>query len=288
MNTFWGESCMVYESLLKRYRVQDSRKVFAAFRYEYARGEVWETPFISLVNMAKPEEWGFQRPEFTRKHNSKYPVLLNYLNYTFIRAQELGLIAYSSDERRSCFNTGLQTPLEKDIYATFYRNLQAEAYNAPDWTFYGFADSYSGITSSIRPLPNIPTYISDPGDLIYDTRIALEVNYSHILDDNMERFPPELQNNQTMALRVLKGAIEALKDRIVRNYRIAVPHWYEGNIQLLLPLNLVSSDNAADLVLVVDKDKLAGVYKARTILTMDIAYMNARLIAHPGRNWLTP
>jgi hypothetical protein len=279
---------VLYENLFKRYKVQDPRKVFAAFRYEQVKGETWETPFEGLVCLAKPEEWGFESPEFVQKHNSRYPILQNYLNYTFMRAQELGLIAYSSDERRACFNTGLQTPKEKDIYATFYKNLQAETYNAPDWTFYSFADSYSGITSCIRPLPDIPTYISDPGDLIFDTRMDLEVNYNHILDDNIDRFPDQLQSNPTMALRALKGAIESLKDRILRNYRIAVPHWYEGKIQLLLPLNLVSSDNAADLVLVVDKDKQAALYKARTIITMDIAYMNARLVANPGRNWLTP
>jgi hypothetical protein len=279
---------VLYESLFKRYKAQDSRKVFAAFRYVQAKGETWETPFESLVSISKPEEWGFRNSEFVQTHNSRYPVLLNYLNYTFIRVQELGLIAYSTDDRRACFNTGLQTAREKDIYATFYKNLHAGQYNAPDWTFYGFADSYSGITGCIRPLPDIPTYISDPSDLIFDTRLDLEVNYNHILDDNIARFPVELQNNKTMALRVLKGAIESLKDKIIRNYRLAVPHWHEGKIQLLLPLNLVSSDNAADLVLVVDKDKQSGVYKARTIITMDIAYMNARLIAHPGRNWLAP
>jgi hypothetical protein len=285
-NGYEGENLVQYISLFKRYKTQESQNVFAAFRYEHAQGETWETPFERLVSMAKPEEWGFREPEIVHKHNTKYPILLNYLNYTFIRVQEQGKITYSSDNRRACFNTGLQTMKEEDIYITFFRNLRAEEYQAPVWTFYSFADAYSGITSCIRPLPDIPTYVSDPSELIYDTRIELDINYEHILGDNINRFPLELQNNQTMALRVLKGATESIKNMIMRNYRIAVPQWHDGKIQLLLPLSLVSSNNVADLVLVVDKDFEAGKYKARTIITLDTAYMNARLVAPTGCNWL--
>lgn len=58
-------------------------------------------------------------------------------------------------------------------------------------------------------------------------------------------------------------------------------------MQLLLPLNL-TDDNNADVALVIDKDKQRNIYRATTILTMDLAYIDARLITRPDREWLNP
>jgi len=58
-------------------------------------------------------------------------------------------------------------------------------------------------------------------------------------------------------------------------------------MQLLLPLNL-TSENEADLALVADKDKDRHIYRIRTVLTMDMAYVDARLITRPDREWLNP
>lgn len=82
---------------------------------------------------------------------------------------------------------------------------------------------------------------------------------------------------------LLSGAIEDSKRRVKRNYKTAIPQYYKGNLQLLLPLCLTSK-NKADLALVVDKDN--GVYRASTCLTLDMAINNARLIAKPDDEWL--
>jgi hypothetical protein len=42
----------------------------------------------------------------------------------------------------------------------------------------------------------------------------------------------------------------------------------------------------ADLALSVDR--VGDVYRAATVLTLDMAYNNARLIARPDRGWLEP
>ena len=278
-----------YTSLFKRYKDQDPRTAFAFFRFNLSAGENWETHLERLSQMAKIEEWDFKRPEIKSGYtNQKYPILANYLNYTFLRAQELNSIAYNDSNDRACFNTGLQTPMEHDIYITFFRNKKAEDFGASDWTFYDYSDSYSEKVNCFRPLPCPCTYISKSSDLIFDISLDLEVNYEHILRDNLARFPAELQSNTHLALRTLRGSIESMKDRIIRNYKIAIPHWYENKIQLLLPINLVSPNNMADLALVVDKDETSKVYKARTVLPMDYAYMNARLLAQPDRDWLNP
>jgi hypothetical protein len=71
------------------------------------------------------------------------------------------------------------------------------------------------------------------------------------------------------------------------NYKVAIPHWYSNRIQLLLPLYL-TNDAVADNALIVDKDKKSQMYLARTILTMDMAYIDARIITRPDREWLNP
>jgi len=72
-----------------------------------------------------------------------------------------------------------------------------------------------------------------------------------------------------------------------RDYKLVIPHWYENGVQLLLPLNLVEPGKA-DLALVVEKDTKAQAYLARTVLSLDVAYMDARFIAKPDREWLDP
>jgi hypothetical protein len=81
------------------------------------------------------------------------------------------------------------------------------------------------------------------------------------------------------------------KFRVEQNYKTAVPQFYwlpndeAGRLQLLLPLALEDIARA-DLALSVDR--VGDVYRAATVLTLDMACNNARLIARPDREWLEP
>lgn len=271
---------------MSRYRDQPSNEVFAHFGYAGLEGETWETPYEKLASLAKPEDWDFHRSEFKR-HGQQYPILVGYLHHTFLRLQDQSKIAYSHDNDRSCFNTGLQTPNEKDIFATFFRNKNSRDRDQPDWNLYGFFDSYSNRLTDFRPLPPIATYIENASDLVFDTKCEIEVNFDHLFNDNQERLPDVLRDNRTLAISAIQGSIELLKEKVLRNYKLAIPHSYRGHIQLLLPLNL-TSDNEADLALVAEKDQSANLYRIKTALTMDMAYMDARLITRPDRDWLNP
>ena len=277
---------MAYRSLVSRYRDQPRDEIFAHFGYKGNEGETWETPYQRLVELAKRESWDFQRPEFQRP-GQNFPILVGYLNYTFLRCQGQDKIVYSAEDNRACFNTGLQTQNEKDIYATFFRNKNAEERGRPNWNLYGFFDSYSKKLSDFRPLPAIARYIDNASDLVFDTSCEIEVDYDHLFRDNCERLPDSLQDNPTLAIPAIQGSIILLKEKVIRNYKIAIPHWYHDRIQLLLPLNL-TSENEADLALVAEKDPEAKLYRIKTVLTMDMAYMDARLITRPDREWLNP
>lgn len=276
----------MYDSLSKRYKEQDPRKFFAHFAWREDAGETWESPFQKLAEKAKQEQWDFHRAEFKRQ-GKEYPIIANYLNYTFLRLQEQEKIKYSTDKSKACINTGLQTPEGKDIYATFYRNQNSVERGLPDWTLFGYFDAYSDKVREFEPLPEIATYIDDPGELVFDHRMDLEVDFKHILTDNKERLPDVLQGNPALARNAVEGAIRQLKERLKRNYKLAVPHWYNGRIQLLLPL-CITDDNIADVALVAEKDGSRNKYMVRTVLSMDMAYIDARIICAPDRQWLNP
>lgn len=85
-------------------------------------------------------------------------------------------------------------------------------------------------------------------------------------------------------INILNGAIDTMKKRVSANYKLAIPQYYDGKIQLLLPLCLMSDNKADVAIAVTKKDKC---YQGHTCLTLDMAYNNARLIAKPENNWLT-
>lgn len=279
-----------YASLYKRYKDQPHNEVFAFFPYDSAVAQNWESPFKELAAppLAKPEEWDFHRPEFKRP-GQDVPVLTSYLNYTFLRLQEQGRIAYSRDGKKACFNTGLQTLYEKDIFATFRKTAHAAERKMPDWTHAEWCDSYSKKLTDFRPLPELASYIEDASDLVFDTTYDIDFQTDHIYETNEDRLPTALKGNRSLAVAALEGAGKLLKDKVKRNYKIAIPHWYEEHIQLLLPLKLDDSDpSAADLALVADKDKVGKLYRIVTALSMDMAYIDARLITRPDREWPQP
>lgn len=79
--------------------------------------------------------------------------------------------------------------------------------------------------------------------------------------------------------------IENAKERVRRNYKVAVPQYYKGKVQLLIPICLTKPD-VADMALLIQKHE--GHYRAATCLTLDMAYNNARQLARPDREWLNP
>lgn len=65
---------------------------------------------------------------------------------------------------------------------------------------------------------------------------------------------------------------------------VSISHYYQNKIQLLVPL-CFGKDDSPSVALVLDLMK-NGYYQATTCLSMEMAYMDARLIAKPESNWL--
>lgn len=133
-------------------------------------------------------------------------------------------------------------------------------------------------------------YVTSTANLVYDWRRPLKLAYDHILVDNLSRFPPSLQSQPMRARQALDHAVDWTLKRVRRNYKVVVPQWYprlgEGGAQFLMPLDLQGS-GTADLALVVSEVGETA-YRGHTVLTLEMAYTNARLVARPDSEWLKP
>ena len=82
-------------------------------------------------------------------------------------------------------------------------------------------------------------------------------------------------------------AMDLAMKRIRCDHRNAIPMYYPKTNQMsfLIPLCL-TSDSVVDIALVVSKTA-TGKYEGSTILTLDWAYTDARLVGRPGMDWLS-
>ncbi len=248
--------------------------------YQFASITDFNDKLEQLAGLAESENW----INSNATPQNPYPILFNYLHNTFIKVESEGKIAFSSDRRYSCFNTGLATPNQEAIFMVFEENTNSAT--GTSWKYHRFCRKSERDMVRFSPLPDIAHYFDDPSSLVFDHRIELRINIDHIVSDNKERFPEPYRNMDDYPLQTyIRGVIENAVERAKRNYQSAIPQYYQGRIQLLLPLCL-SNPRTADLALVLDKHQ--NVYRAATCITLDMAYNNARQIARPDRGWLQP
>lgn len=245
--------------------------------YDYMYWGDYNARIKELAAKALPEKWSFENKD-------DYSILKNYLNYTFNKLLSEDKVIET--DSYCVFNTGLFTKYYVPIYAygEVYKNPSE---NASKWFFKGFKDKYElGSLDILDTFPERADYFSDPSRLVFNWHLDVNINYSHILDDlnTSKRLPDSIKNSDT-PLETLKGVIDTAVQRVIANYKLAVPHYYCNKIQLMIPLYFGKSDTP-HVALVLDKMK-GNYYQAATCLDMKMAYMDARLIAKPESNWLS-
>lgn len=249
---------------------------------EYAYLPDYTKQIEALASLARPERWNYLHD----KNAKPYQILINYINHTFKRLMDLenkdkGKFIYS-DSQSCCFDTGLFTKNFEQIYALFICN---EPGRKQKWKLKGFFKKSSYELRKIAKLPERAQYFDDFKDLIYDTRFDLRINIDHILDDenNKARIPEKYRDLSNLPMLFTSAALEYAKVRIKENYKAAVPQYFNGKIQFLIPISL-GDPSIVDLSLAVGRD--GDIYTGHTCLTLDMAYNNARLIAKPESDWL--
>lgn len=247
--------------------------------YDFAFIFEFENRIAELALLAEPEDWGYHAVPSEKEH----PVLSSFIRYTYKRLVEQGLIYTSNDAQKACFNTGLVTPNQEEIFALFDVNRRVDA---QPWRWVSWCKKSDHHLGTFEALPDLASYFEDPSKLVFDIRKELRYNVDHIILDNRERFPAAYSAMNDYQLQTfLVGAIENAKKRVRRNYKTAIPQYYRGRVQLLLPL-CISNPSTADLALVVEEQQTF--YRASTCLTLSMAYNNARQLARPERDWLQP
>ncbi len=243
--------------------------------FEFAWFPNFAQSIQELKELAMYEKW-----DYTSSPTGKNPILSNYVHHTFKKVYSENKIEV--EDGFCCFNTGLATDNQEEIFGYLQKNKKPGT-DIP-YYFKGWRKSSDRDLSKFSKLAEVATYITEPKDLIYDVALELRVNIDHIIQDNRDRFPQpfnELPNH--LLSNLLSGTIDDAKRRVRRNYKTAIPQYYNGKLQLLLPL-CFQSKAKADLALVVEKE--CGSYRASTCLTLDMAINNARLIAKPDDEWL--
>ena len=234
-----------------------------------------------LAEQVEAEDWEYHNT--ATEH--RYPILFNYIRGTYQRLAEERKINLSENGTFTCFNTGLVTPNQEPVYASFELHRWQDA--PQQWFFKGWYRRGRRELNQFSKLPDLAHYFDDPAVLVFDTRRELRVNVEHIIQETpRERFPEPYNSMGDYAVQtVLAGSIENAQERVRRSYKTAIPQYYRRQIQLLLPLCLMDPQRA-DMALVVEIHN--DFYRAATCLTLDMAYNNARQLAKPDRDWLQP
>lgn len=174
--------------------------------------------------------------------------------------------------------------------------------------------------------PEPATYFTKISDLLFDPMCEVRLSSDHIFNDNCDRLPMEFLerecawNPEANALleeiknasgfdrkalfeklgevitedsdlfssmnERLEGALARTIKRVRRNYKLAVPCFFPTRnvMSMMLPLSFTSTGKPS-LVLVCERTR-SGDYLGQTVLTLPMAYIDARLLCRPGSEWL--
>lgn len=306
----------------KRISAYDKLMSFAIFPQKDGKNG-FNAAIKQLAEKALPENWFYGTSE---NDPGTYPILRSYFLYTFERLlAEDEEHACDADwehkiivkDRNAVFNTGLVDRLYEPIYAVFNRNFNESS--DIKWFFWTFVKSNDKEHQQLTRVfgTNLPApahYYNSSSELVYNIGAKIgSYNWDHFIDhcdrlpkdflmDNGPEFDYEHLNSKGDYKRLaemikadgrcmnriknrIQDAIEHAIKRVRWNFKTAIPIYYPGQkqISLLLPLALVDED-MIDVALVLEATKDA--YIAHTILTLDMAYNNARLITRPQSDWL--
>lgn len=263
----------------------------------------WNDAISFLEDIAEntiPEKWTYNY----HKSGIPHPILKSYLENVFEKLKkEEGKILKSDDNRYVVFNSNLLDRYFHDVF------IVAEVIIEDGVLTYHNPFRYKGLRHLIElnfmvggrtinneeQLPETPTFFHDINEVVFQTSWAIDrsfENFKHIIEERKDRFPISYQAKKDDELaRDLDNAIKYAIAIAQRNYKFIVPQYRPqiDKIQLLMPIYLSGSfTEKPDFALILDPDTVNQIYIPQTILPLDAAYQNARLITKPDEVWLNP
>jgi hypothetical protein len=280
--------------------------------FDFAFVPNYPEPLDRLKSLAANEHWG-----------KGGRMLRSYFNHMFDKVVEDGLLIVHPDGQSAVFHTGLLTRSDQDIYAVFVPN---EREDAQDWFFRGFSTrdglGLGDLLAAYEELPVRPRFIVRAEQAFYAPQSgAPECDWHALICENISRIPRQLIHDASEDRILLpdmrdvgkdafmdcldeaaqrlrsdagmdalvawfESALDRALDRLHMDYKIAVPAWHARDkcVALMLPLQVRQRDTNVALAVAWDEDQ--GCYVGLNLLTMEMAYNNARLIARPEATWL--
>lgn len=213
-----------------------------------------------LSELALEERWHYG--EALTQEQENFPILRNYLKYTFKRLCFEEKILIETDPERNveyaAFNTGLVDKKYEYIYALFKQNTQ---YPTPYWYLLDFVVAGEDIGKTLvkvfNPLPERANYFGNKiQNMLYDTSTGdLSCDYIHIITERTSRLPVEfLEENCSPDFLCIDGiSVEKAydmpdKDETKKDYYTSLGRKIKDNPKILNRLkNRI--DDAVDLAL---------------------------------------
>lgn len=248
---------------------------------QYALLPNWQRHLTHLQQIAEPEPWQIQ-PD-----TNQPTLLIHYLEETFRWAISSGNPRFLQTQPAwSCFHTGLKATSGASIYGLFFRLPPAKQTRdyllAPDWQLKGFFESHHRALDTLTQLPLHPASALTPDRLTLDPHRRWVLDLPHIIEERQKRFPGWWQKlEKTHQIASLEASINRLK--ISAESLVPIPQWYQETVQFLLPIYLQAEDTPSLAMVLAPNGQT---YRIQTVLPLDWAYQNARLIHKQPHNWL--
>ncbi len=123
------------------------------------------------------------------------------------------------------------------------------------------------------------------------TQISLESSKTSgaLLDELWEKIDGLMDDELYLRMKgLIERAVQMAMRRVMWNYKTAIPVYFptRNTISWLLPLALTAGSKA-DVALVVERFP-NGNLEGHTVLDLDMAYTDARLVSKPESDWLSP
>ena len=256
--------------------------------FKFALCPSWWDKLYILADMTQPEPWGFKDPEQDRLY-PEVRVLVYYINRVFYRAAYRYNQATSRAEADkyvylrkniACIHTGLYTPTYQGIYFYFQPSRRPES--GAQWCLVAFKPASTVEFNAANTLP--PPYRPTESYPAFQTSWPIRVNADHILLDekNKARLPESIREAWNLPL-LLETAVEMARRKALIEPGIVVASSYQGRPRYTLPIYLTNMDTP-DLAMTLDTQD--GYYVCRTCVTLQMAYLDARMEGRPTAKWL--
>lgn len=253
--------------------------------FQLATLDNWSTLLNTLAGIAEPEPWN------DPLQDKPLAILENYLLETFrILFREGGTYRMIRHRKPDLliWNTGLLTPHGEEIMARMDHLAtppgQMGYLTSPSWRLTGFFPESDRRIPDLTQKPPLALHFVPYGRLLPDPTLSLLPDLDHLMKRNhrLPGFWTLLPKEEK--LQRLRGVFHRLELLLRRNPRLAVPQWYEESIQYLLPLDLGDGRGPIGAFVLNDQD---GKLRVQTILQLEWAYQNARLLGPLQHTWLS-